>query len=184
MGQPFETAGMRLNGKPIPIAESIEYYDPRNIGYFSVAQNVMLYRQSSIQSRELMWFDATGKELEHWGEPVRTPGDSDARQSHGSVVPRQPRRARKQSVAGRHRAKDDHTAYSRCSDGREGLSRLMGRVYLPLSPPVSEPAGAPLSGLIRQGGKTGGAGKLFVRTEPVKGREVRNFLDPGSQDWL
>src|ERR1039458_7849646 len=64
MGQPLDTAGIRLNGKPAPIAESIEYYDPRNIGYFSVSQNVMVYRPSSIQSRELMWLDATGKVLE------------------------------------------------------------------------------------------------------------------------
>ena len=86
MGQPFDTAGMRLNGKPVPIAESIEYYDPRNIGYFSVSQNVMVYRQSSIQSRELMWLDATGKELEHWGEPAPYTGGFWTPGSHMAVL--------------------------------------------------------------------------------------------------
>jgi hypothetical protein len=45
MGQAFDAAGLRFNGNPIPIAESIEYYNPRNIGYFSVSQNVLVYRQ-------------------------------------------------------------------------------------------------------------------------------------------
>ncbi len=69
MGQAFDAAGLRFQGKPVPIAESIEYYDSRKVGYFSVAQNVLVYRQSSVQSRELVWLDGTGKELEHWGEP-------------------------------------------------------------------------------------------------------------------
>jgi len=70
MGQPFDLSGLRFSGKPIPIAESIEYYNPRNVGYFSVSQHVLVYRQSSIQNRELVWLDPTGKELERWGEPA------------------------------------------------------------------------------------------------------------------
>jgi Tol biopolymer transport system component len=77
MGQSFDAAGLRFKGKPIPIAESIEYYNPRNIGYFSVSQNVLVYRQASMQNRELVWLDATGKELEHWGgEPAPYSGGS------------------------------------------------------------------------------------------------------------
>jgi eukaryotic-like serine/threonine-protein kinase len=85
-GQPFDTTGIRLNGKPVPLAESIEYYDPRNIAYFSVSQNVMVYRQSSIQNRELMWLDATGKELEHWGEPAPYSGGFWTPRSHMAVL--------------------------------------------------------------------------------------------------
>lgn len=48
----------------------IEYYNPRDIGYFSVSQNVMVYRQAIPENRELVWLDPTGKELEHWGEPA------------------------------------------------------------------------------------------------------------------
>jgi Tol biopolymer transport system component len=70
MGQRFDAAALRFKGKPIPIVESIDYYNARNIGYFSVSQNVMVYRQAAVESRELVWLDATGKELEHWGEPA------------------------------------------------------------------------------------------------------------------
>ena len=70
MGQRFDAAAIRFQGKPIPIAESIDYYNPRNLAYFSVSQNVMVYRQAAVENRELVWLDATGKELEHWGEPA------------------------------------------------------------------------------------------------------------------
>ncbi|MBV8772731.1 MAG: serine/threonine-protein kinase, partial [Deltaproteobacteria bacterium] len=86
MGQAFDATGPSFNGKPVPIAESIEYYDPRNVGYFSVSQHVMVYRQSSIQNRELLWLDATGKELEHWGEPAPYTGGFWTPGSHMAVL--------------------------------------------------------------------------------------------------
>jgi eukaryotic-like serine/threonine-protein kinase len=76
MGQSFDAAGLRFKGKPIPIAESIEYYDARNIGYFSVSQNVLVYRQAALENRELVWLDPAGKELDHWGEPAPYNGGS------------------------------------------------------------------------------------------------------------
>jgi Tol biopolymer transport system component len=76
IGQPFDAGGLRFKGKPIPIAESVDYYDPRNIGYFSVSQNVLVYRHASLENRELVWLDPTGKELEHWGEPAPYGGGS------------------------------------------------------------------------------------------------------------
>lgn len=70
MGQPFDATEMRIKGNPAPIAESIEYYNPRDVGNFSVSQSVLIYRQAILQNRELAWFDSTGKELDHWGEPA------------------------------------------------------------------------------------------------------------------
>jgi eukaryotic-like serine/threonine-protein kinase len=67
--QPFDPAALQLNGKPVPIAESIEYWNQRDVGYFSVAQNVLLYRRAVLENRELVWVDPSGKELDHWGEP-------------------------------------------------------------------------------------------------------------------
>jgi Tol biopolymer transport system component len=69
-GQRFDVAGLRVQGKPLPIAESIEYYNPRDIGYFSVSQNVLVYRQAALENRELIWLDSAGRELEHWGDPA------------------------------------------------------------------------------------------------------------------
>ena len=68
--QVFDTGRLRLESKPLPIAESIEYYNPRDIGYFSVSHNALVYRQAAASNRELVWLDATGRELDHWGEPA------------------------------------------------------------------------------------------------------------------
>ena len=68
--QKFDTAGLRFEGKPISIAANVEYYNPRDIGYFSASHNVLVYRIATVQNRELAWLDASGKEMEHWGEPA------------------------------------------------------------------------------------------------------------------
>jgi Tol biopolymer transport system component/predicted Ser/Thr protein kinase len=67
--QPFDPVALRLSGKPFPIAESIEYWNQRDVGYFSVAENVLLYRRAVLENRELVWVDPSGKELDHWGDP-------------------------------------------------------------------------------------------------------------------
>jgi len=76
MGQRFDAAALRFEGKPISIAESIEYYNPRNVGFFSVSQNILVYRHASLENRELVWLDTTGKEVEHWGEAAPYSGGS------------------------------------------------------------------------------------------------------------
>jgi Tol biopolymer transport system component len=86
IGQRFDAAAMRFEGKPTPIAESIEYYNPRNIGYFSVSQNVLVYRQASVENRELVWLDATGKELEHWGDAAPYNGGTFSQGSRMAVL--------------------------------------------------------------------------------------------------
>jgi eukaryotic-like serine/threonine-protein kinase len=68
--QAFDPSGLKFTGKPIPIAAGIEFYNPRNLAYFALSRNVLLYRNSSIQNRELAWLDLSGKELDHWGEPA------------------------------------------------------------------------------------------------------------------
>jgi Tol biopolymer transport system component len=67
--QPFDPGALRLSGKPVPIAESIAYWNQRDEGYFSVAGNVLLYRSEVLENRDLVWLDASGKELDHWGNP-------------------------------------------------------------------------------------------------------------------
>ena len=70
MAQAFDASGLAFKSKPISIAESIEYYNPRDVGYFSVAETILVYRQSMPENRELVWLDAAGKELGRWGEPA------------------------------------------------------------------------------------------------------------------
>jgi len=88
MGQPFDASGLRLEGKPTPIAESVEYYNARDVGYFSAAQNVLVYRQTVVSNRELVWLDSTGKELEHWGEPAPYAEGIFSPRSHVAVLTR------------------------------------------------------------------------------------------------
>ncbi len=68
--QEFDASGLRFKGKPITIAANIEFYNPRNLAYFAVGHNLLLYRSSSVVNRELAWFDSSGKEIEHWGDPA------------------------------------------------------------------------------------------------------------------
>jgi len=74
--QEFDPAGLRFPAKPIPLAANVAYYNPRNLGYFSVSHNVLVFRNSAVQNRELAWLDLSGKELEHWGEPAPYIGGS------------------------------------------------------------------------------------------------------------
>jgi eukaryotic-like serine/threonine-protein kinase len=68
--QEFDPSSVSFKGKPVSIAGSIEYNNPRNQGYFSVSHNVLIYHPSEIVDRDLAWFDLAGKELDHWGDPA------------------------------------------------------------------------------------------------------------------
>jgi Tol biopolymer transport system component len=72
--QKFDPAGLRTEDKPVSIAASVDYYGPRDMGFFSVSRNVLVYRSAAAQSRELVWLDAAGRELDHWGEPATYTG--------------------------------------------------------------------------------------------------------------
>jgi Tol biopolymer transport system component len=88
MGQAFDPGGLKFKGKPLPIAESVDYYNPRDIGYFSVAQNVLLYRQAETRKRELVWLDAAGNQLEPWGEAAPFASGVLTPRNHAAVLTR------------------------------------------------------------------------------------------------
>jgi len=87
--QAFDADALRLQGRPVPIAESVEYYNPRNMGYFSISQGVLVYRQDILENREIVGLDATGKESEHWGDPAPYLGGTLSPASHAAVLYRQ-----------------------------------------------------------------------------------------------
>jgi len=68
--QRFDLSSLTFKGKPVSIAASIEFHNPRNLAFFSVGHHALLYHTKSLQNRELVWLDASGKETEHWGEPA------------------------------------------------------------------------------------------------------------------
>jgi eukaryotic-like serine/threonine-protein kinase len=72
--QAFDPEKLRFNGKPVPIASRIDYYNPRDLGYFAVSHSLLVYRLAAQQDRSLAWFDASGKEISQWGEPASYAG--------------------------------------------------------------------------------------------------------------
>jgi hypothetical protein len=68
--QEFDPSSLTFKGKPVSIASNVEFAPARNEGSFSVRRNVLLYRHTSVVNRELVWFDLSGKEVDHWGEPA------------------------------------------------------------------------------------------------------------------
>jgi len=68
--QKFDPSSLTFQGKPVSIASNVEFASARSEGNFSVSHNVLLYRHTSLVNRELVWFDLSGKELDHWGEPA------------------------------------------------------------------------------------------------------------------
>jgi serine/threonine protein kinase/Tol biopolymer transport system component len=66
--QKFDPARLRFEGKPISIAANIEYYNPRDLGYFSVSGDTLVFNIATPKNRQLTWLDASGKELDHFGD--------------------------------------------------------------------------------------------------------------------
>ena len=68
--QKFNADKLRFEGKPISMSANIEYYNPRDLGYFSVSGDTLVFNIAAPKNRQLTWVDATGKELDHFGDPA------------------------------------------------------------------------------------------------------------------
>ena len=84
----FDANALEFRGKPLTIADGIEYYNARDIGYFSVSGNVLVYRKAPLENRELVWLDLSGKELDHWAEPAPYAGGTFSPGSQMAVLER------------------------------------------------------------------------------------------------
>ena len=68
--QPFDTSRQVLERQPVPIADAIEYWNPRDLANFSASQaGLVAYRQLRLRRTRLVWLDRSGKELSTVGEP-------------------------------------------------------------------------------------------------------------------
>jgi Tol biopolymer transport system component/predicted Ser/Thr protein kinase len=74
--QAFDPTSLRFEGNAISIAANVEYFGPRDLGYFSVSRNLLLYRNAAVADRELVQLDAAGKVVDRWGEPAPYNGSS------------------------------------------------------------------------------------------------------------
>lgn len=86
--QAFNPSSLRFEGNAISIAAGIEFHGPRNLGYFSVSRNLLLYRIAAAADRELVWLDPSGKVIERWGDPAPYIGSNFSTGSQMTILSR------------------------------------------------------------------------------------------------
>jgi eukaryotic-like serine/threonine-protein kinase len=86
--QAFNPSSLRFEGNAISIAAGIEFHGPRNLGYFSVSRNLLVYRKATIGDRELVWLDTSGKVVDRWGEPAPYNGSNFSPGSQMAILSR------------------------------------------------------------------------------------------------
>jgi len=68
LSQAFDVDSMTANGPIIPLAERIEYWNPKDLGDFSVANGLIAYRHSMKGLIQAAWYSREGKLIEALGD--------------------------------------------------------------------------------------------------------------------
>ncbi len=82
VAQRMDPANGKVQGSPSPIAESLEYFNPRDLGNFTLSHTGdLVFRKRQARKTQLAWIDTGGREPEPLGEPgyyrdARTGGDA------------------------------------------------------------------------------------------------------------
>jgi Tol biopolymer transport system component len=70
VAQRFDLARQAPLGQAAPIADGVEFYNPRDLGQYSVSgAGLLVYRRTRLRPTRLAWVDRAGKELATVGEP-------------------------------------------------------------------------------------------------------------------
>ena len=69
VAQRFDPKSLKFSGDPMPVAEKLDSWNPRDLAAFTAAQSTLVFRHGSLQKTQPMWVDRTGKELGQFGEP-------------------------------------------------------------------------------------------------------------------
>jgi len=71
MAQHFDPRSMTVNGNPVPVAENVEYWGPKDLGDFSVsATGTLVYRTEQAADSRFAWMKLPGKESEEFGDTI------------------------------------------------------------------------------------------------------------------
>ncbi|MGO9649634.1 MAG: protein kinase domain-containing protein [Terriglobales bacterium] len=71
MAQHFDPKSMTVSGNPVPVAENVEYWGPKDLGDFSVsATGTLLYRTEQAAESRFAWMKLPGKESEEFGDTI------------------------------------------------------------------------------------------------------------------
>jgi Tol biopolymer transport system component len=69
VAQKFDPVLLAVEGALIPLADTIDYFNPRDIGNYTVsASGLLVYRKRSLRQSQLGWFDLAGTKLATVGE--------------------------------------------------------------------------------------------------------------------
>jgi eukaryotic-like serine/threonine-protein kinase len=80
MAQRMEPANGKVQGSPSPVAESLEYFNPRDLGNFTLSHTGdLVFRKRQARKAQLAWIDTGGREPELLGDPgyYRNPRSAD-----------------------------------------------------------------------------------------------------------
>jgi eukaryotic-like serine/threonine-protein kinase len=69
VAQRFDPKSLKFSGDPLPVAEKLDYWNPRDLAAFTAAHGTLVFRHASLQKTQTMWVDRAGKELGRFGEP-------------------------------------------------------------------------------------------------------------------
>ena len=70
VAQRFDAAKQSLLGQASPLADGVEFYNPRDLGQYSVSgAGLVVYRRHRLRQTQLVWLDRSGKEVATVGEP-------------------------------------------------------------------------------------------------------------------
>ncbi|MHC4941339.1 MAG: protein kinase domain-containing protein [Planctomycetota bacterium] len=72
LAQRFDQSTLTLRGPIEPVAENIDYYNPRDIGNFSATlAGLLVFRRQAVAEGTLAWFDRNGRVIETLGPPEK-----------------------------------------------------------------------------------------------------------------
>jgi Tol biopolymer transport system component/tRNA A-37 threonylcarbamoyl transferase component Bud32 len=72
MAQHFDPRSMTVSGNPVPVAENVEYWGPKDLGDFSVsATGTLVYRTEQAAESRFAWMKLPGTESEEFGDTIR-----------------------------------------------------------------------------------------------------------------
>jgi Tol biopolymer transport system component len=70
VAQRFDAAKQALLGQASPLADGVEFYNPRDLGQYSVSgAGLVVYRRHRLRQTQLVWLDRSGKDAATVGEP-------------------------------------------------------------------------------------------------------------------
>jgi serine/threonine protein kinase len=71
VAQRFDPSSFTVSGNPIPIAQNLEYWPPRDLGNFSASANgTLTYRSESSTKDRFAWVQLPGNQVEEFGDPI------------------------------------------------------------------------------------------------------------------